>query len=294
MTGFGDASAELDGVRYTVEIRSLNNRYFKPVIKLADAVGALEPEIETMLRAKLHRGSITFILKMKMQTAEAAFDVNEAALKSYLEAVTHLADEQIHDGRRYVMVDVAALMSLPGVVQEPSEEAEQLDRHRPVIFEATQRAIDKLMKMRAAEGIALREDLLKHVNVIRQSLEAIQSHGPGALADYHRKLIGRVNDILGSTGIQVSEPDLLREIAVYAERTDVSEEIQRLKHHTLSFEKALESGDQAGRKLDFITQEMLREANTIGSKANDATIAGHVVDVKGAIDRLKEQVQNVE
>jgi uncharacterized protein (TIGR00255 family) len=289
MTGFGDATAERNGTHYAVEVRSLNNRFFKPVIKLPENVSGLEPEIETVLREKLGRGSITYILKMRLDSADAAYHVNTAALESYL---AQLREVKGLDG--VARIDLASLMQLPGVCQEPRDESDEIAKHGDVIRDLTQKSIEKLSVMRAREGQSLFNDLMKHLKLIANELAQIQTRAPFVIDEYHKKLLSRVNQLMSKAELQVSQVDLLKEIAVFAERADISEEIQRLTHHLDSFEQACRAGEHAGRKLDFITQEMLREANTIASKANDAHIAGHIVEIKGAIDRLKEQVQNVE
>jgi len=289
MTGFGDAAAERGGTHYSVEIRSLNNRFFKPVIKLPDHVSGLEPELEVMLREQLGRGSITYILKMRTDSAEAAYHINTEALKVYLEQL-----QQVKGLDRLVTIDLAALVQLPGVCQEPRDDTDELEKHGATIRDLSIKAIRKLNVMRQREGESLFKELMKHVNVIATSLAEIQKRAPFVIDDYHKRLQQRVNQLLSKAELQVNQADLLKEVAVFAERADVAEEIQRLTHHLEAFEHACRSDEHAGRKLDFITQEMLREANTIASKANDATIARHIVEIKGAIDRLKEQVQNVE
>ncbi|MBV8781360.1 MAG: YicC family protein [Phycisphaerae bacterium] len=289
MTGFGDAADEKAGTHYAVEIRSLNNRFFKPVIKLPDSLSGLEPEIETMLREKLGRGSITYILKMRLNSAEAAYHINAPALQSYvdqLHAIKGLAG--------LVHIDLAGLMQLPGVCQEPRDESDEIAAHGDVVRALTEKAIQKLNLMRQREGQSLFNDLMRHVKLIAGELKEIELRAPSVINDYHKKLSARVNQLISKAELQIDQSDLLKEIAVFAERADISEEIARLTHHLDAFEHACQSGEHAGRKLDFITQEMLREANTIASKANDAEIARHIVDIKGAIDRLKEQVQNVE
>ena len=289
MTGFGDASAERSGTHYAVEIRSLNNRFFKSVIKLPDNISGLEPEVETLLREGLGRGSITYILKMRSDSAEAAYHINTHALSAYLEQL-----QQIRGLGSTVSIDLASLVQLPGVCQEPRDETDEIERHGGVVRELTSIAITKLAAMRAREGQSLMADLLKHSRHIASHLAEIEKRAPTVIDDYHRKLTQRVNLLLSKAELQVNQADLLREVAVFAERADISEEIQRLTSHLEAFEHACKTGEHAGRKLDFITQEMLREANTIASKANDAEIARHIVEIKGAIDRLKEQVQNVE
>ncbi len=287
MTGFGDASLERDGTHYSVEIRSLNNRFFKPIIKLPDNVSVLEPEIESTLREKLQRGSITFILKMRVESADAAYVINTAALQAYIKQL------QAFSGPG-TTIDLAALLALPGVTQDPHDQSEELARHGTAIRECYKAGIEKLLLMRQREGQALFADLMKHAAVVTTNLAEISKRAPFVVEDYHRKLTQRVNQLIGKAELKLGESDLIKEIALFAERADISEEIQRLSEHMRSFEHECRSGEHAGRKLDFITQEMLREANTIASKANDAQIARHIVEIKGAIDRLKEQVQNVE
>jgi uncharacterized protein (TIGR00255 family) len=289
MTGFGDATAEREGTHYAVEIRSLNNRFFKPVIKLPDAVSGLEPEMETMLREKLGRGSITYILKMRMNSAEAAYHINAPALQAYLDQL-----KQIKGLGEMVHIDLAGLMQLPGVCQEPRDETDEIARHGDTIRALTAKAIDKLTQMRIREGQSLFTDLMKHISGIANELAEIQKRAPFVIEDYHKRLSQRINQLLSKAELNVDKADLLKEVAVFAERADISEEIQRLTHHLQSFEQACRGDEHAGRKLDFISQEMLREANTIASKGNDALIAKSIVEIKGAIDRLKEQVQNVE
>ena len=289
MTGFGDATAERDGTHYAVEVRSLNNRFFKPVIKLPDALSGLEPELESTLRERLGRGSITYILKLRSDSAEAAYHINIGALKSYVDQL-----RSVQGLDRFVTIDLAGLVALPGVCSEPRDESDEIARHGDTVRELTRAAVAKLQGMREREGRALFDELMRHVTVISTALAGIATRAPAVVADYHKRLEQRVNQLLAKAELRVDESALIREVAVFAERADVAEEIQRLTSHLSAFEEACRADDHAGRKLDFIAQEMLREANTIGSKANDAAIARHIVDIKGAIDRLKEQVQNVE
>jgi len=226
---------------------------------------------------------------MRLDSAEAAYHINTAALQSYVNQL-----QAIKGLNGLVRIDLGSLMQLPGVCQEPRDESDEITRHGDVVRELTIQAIKKLEAMRGREGNALFEDLMKHSKLILGELLEIQKRAPSVIDEYHKKLTGRVNELMSRAQLQVNQQDLLKEVAVFAERADISEEIQRLTHHLGSFEAACKSGEHAGRKLDFITQEMLREANTIASKANDAEIGRHVVEIKGAIDRLKEQVQNVE
>lgn len=288
MTGFGDASAQRNGTHYAVEVRSLNNRYFKATIKLPDQLIGMEPEIEVLLREKLGRGSITYILKLRSDSADAANPINTAALMNY---VTQLKSMGLF---KEGVTDIGPLLALPGVCQDRTDDIEALERHGNAVRDLSVQAIEKCLVMRRREGNALFDDLDKHLSIIQNSVAEIEKRAPSVVSEYHKRLVARVNELVSKAELNVNSADLLREVAVFAERSDIAEEIQRLRHHCMQFRDTCLGGDHSGRKLDFIAQEMLREANTIASKGNDAQIAGHIVEVKGAIDRVKEQVQNVE
>lgn len=295
MTGFGDAAAERDGNRYLVEIKSLNNRYFKPTIKLPDVVSALEPEIESVLRKRVGRGSVVYTLRMKAADTEekaTAAQIDVALLKAYIVQL-NTAGVAVSEPER--------LLGLPGVVKtaaevEAVEQESDAAAHRDVVIQLTKQAVENLQAMRRREGASLLDELMQHTTVISSHLSAIADRAGNVVNAYHERLLNRVNELMAKAELSVAKADLLKEVAVYAERSDIREELTRLSHHIEQFEDAVRDPAQqhVGRKLDFIAQEMLREANTIGSKANDADIAGRIVEIKGAIDRLKEQVQNVE
>jgi uncharacterized protein (TIGR00255 family) len=148
--------------------------------------------------------------------------------------------------------------------------------------------------MRTVEGKALAADLAEQCRVIQARLDSVRTRAPAVIEEYRLRLAGRIRELLAGSNAELAEADLLREVAIYAERSDVSEELSRLDAHLVQFERALQRGTAAGRKLEFIAQEMLREANTVGSKAGDAQVARDIIDIKVAVDRIKEQVQNVE
>jgi uncharacterized protein (TIGR00255 family) len=288
MTGFGDAAAEEAGTHYAVEIRSLNNRFFKGSIKLPDAIAGLEAEMETRLREKLQRGSVTLNLKMKVEQSATTSRINTATLRAYLQQLTPFAAEIGQS------ISIRDLLHLPGVIADDYDTTDNMAKHGPTVRRLVDIAIGKLIAMREAEGRALLDDLLKHTALIREQLVIVRDRAPTVIEEYHRKLAARVNQLLAKAELQVDKADLLKEVALFSERADVSEEIHRLSNHVDVFDEECRNGQHAGRKLDFITQEMLREANTIASKSNDASIAKATIVIKGAIDRLKEQVQNVE
>lgn len=296
MTGFGDAACVMDGVAWAVELRSLNNRYFKASIRLPDELSALEPELESLLRKRLNRGSITLTVSFKDSSATAAYEINEAALERYLaqlEVIEKRAAREVGQGG--ITIDLGSLLALPGIVQQPDQSG-LLQRARPVARELMGRAIEKMLAMRDSEGQGIADDLLAHCRYIAERLELIRQRGPDVIEEYHQRLRTRVENLLAKAQLKLAETDLIKEVAIYAERCDVSEEVQRLRAHLEQIEQIIkqDNPEPAGRTLDFITQELLREANTIGSKSNDAQISRTIVEIKGAIDRMKEQVQNVE
>jgi uncharacterized protein (TIGR00255 family) len=296
MTGFGSASAEDHGIACAVEVRSVNNRFYKAVIKLPDKLAAMEMEIDRVLREALVRGSIVLTVAVKDRNPTSSVTINDAVLKTYLEKIQTLLGS---GGTGAVQLDVANLMALPGVVEPGDDSIEYLHTHEQLVMRLIKEAVGKLNDMRKREGAALWTDLQKHVEIIRTSLAKIAEHAPQVVKTYHERLRARVNQLVSDAKLSLSDHDLLKEVALFADRADISEEIARLGGHVDQFISVCQKSDGNagagdGRKLDFIAQEMLREANTIASKANDTTIARLTVDIKSAIDRIKEQVQNAE
>ncbi|MFP4139917.1 MAG: YicC/YloC family endoribonuclease [Planctomycetota bacterium] len=289
MTGFGSAGGEVDGVHYVVEARSVNNRYLKPNIRLPEAWMRAEAEIEQLLRKRIARGSVTLTVKMKVPDEQAACTVRTGVLESYADQL-----KQIEAGGDTSMrIDLAGLLLLPGVMEPPSLEG-LVETTRDEVFTLIHQAIDGLIEMRQAEGQGLAEDLLNHCAVIREHLGEIEKRSGQVVVDYHQRLTERVEELTRQAKLNLDEDALSREVALFAERSDIAEEVNRLGGHLDQFRQATELDEPAGRKMDFIAQEMLREANTIGSKANDADISRRVVEIKSAVDRIKEQVQNAE
>ena len=289
MTGFGDAHANDNHSRYSVEIKSLNNRYFKPTLRLPDELAGLEPEVESLLRRSVGRGSVLLTLKMRAADDALAHRINTDVLTQYLGQLRQAGLDDIAIGQ---------LLQLPGVVIDPSEAQsgdEAVAQHRESVLALVEKAVDHLIASRRKEGESLAGDLLLHINKIRGYLGNIADRAAGVVDRYHQRIQTRVNELLARAQLEIGRDELLKEVAVYADRSDISEEIHRLGHHLDVFEQTCNSRDEhVGRRLDFIAQEMLREANTIGSKAGDTEIATNIVEIKTCIDRIKEQVQNVE
>lgn len=294
MTGFGDAQLEEEGFSFLVEIRSLNNRFLKISVKLPDIASFAEPEITRIIREDLNRGSVTYTLHLKQTSGSAAMEVNQKALEKYVSSLEQA--HQLRGNADWLRVDLGSMLPLPGVCQfrplSDQENAYLLEK----IKEITRQALVRLQEMRAEEGKSLSADLLGQCQVIRENLQSLTGMTGRVLDSYRNRIQDRVNAMLGEANLKLDEDQLMKEVALFAERCDINEESSRLSSHLDQFEMVCqnEKVEQVGRRLDFMTQEMLREANTIASKANDAEISQHVVEIKVAIDRLKEQIQNVE
>lgn len=287
MTGFGEASLEEPGHAYHVEIRSVNNRYLKLSSRLPESFEFLESEIESLVRKRVTRGSLTLKVFYRDVSADAAQQINVAAIQSYLKQFEAIM-------RPGMTIDVAALASLPGVVQPPEVSDEQREQCAATALKLTDKAIDALLESRANEGKVLCDDLRKHCGIVRENLAAIETRAGTVVSEFRDRLMQRIRELIAGSNVTLAEEDLLKEVSIYAERSDISEEISRLRSHLDQFDANLVSKEPAGRRLDFISQEMLREANTIGSKAGDAAITRCTIEIKAAIDRIKEQVQNAE
>lgn len=291
MTGFGEASTSVDGTYYGVEIRSVNNRYFKAQIRLPDELQGLEAELDAAVARRLSRGSVMVTVRFADTSANAAAKINTHAIQRYLEqllAVPGLQHESTH-------VDLGALIALPGVVISDTGE-ERLKSARAVLAKLVDEACEKVESMRMREGQTLHADLQKHCGQIAQHLSVVKQRVPETVRLYQERLRQRMQGLLAELGATVREEDLMREVAIYAERTDIAEEVARLEGHLAQFSEIInaDSEEPAGRTLDFLSQELLREANTIASKCLDVEISRRIVEIKGAIDRIKEQAQNVE
>ncbi|MHC4475340.1 MAG: YicC/YloC family endoribonuclease [Planctomycetota bacterium] len=290
MTGYGHAEGEVNGVTYVVEIKTVNNRYFKTIIKVPETATFLEGQVEKLLRRNLSRGTVNYVLRLKNAPVEMLFQIDETALRGAVEQLSGLMGSVDARGA----LDIASLLNLPGIVVPASPDEEAADQMKEAVLGLTQEALEKLKQMRSAEGFALAADLEGHCQIMKQQLEQIRGRHAVVAGEYQEKLKKRVDDLLANVGVTLDEDTLAREVAVFADRSDISEEMARLDFHLKQFVESCQREDQAGRRLEFITQEMLREANTIASKASDREVGRCVVEIKCRIDRIKEQVQNVE
>lgn len=290
MTGYGAAQVVSDGVCYVVEIRSLNNRYLKLATRLPDQLQYIEHRVERLIRSRLGRGSVTFSLRVRRETDDSLQVLNLGVLQAYVDS---MACVSVPEGAQ-ITIDLATAAALPGVCEAAQLDDASRAGQEKVVEGLTNQALDALVEMRQREGAALAVELGAMCESIRERAAAVNGRAPVVVTEYHERLKSRVQTLMQAGGFELAEDGLAREVAIYAERCDITEEISRLTSHLDQFVQGCTRDDQVGRTLDFLTQELLREANTIASKSNDAEIAHHVVEVKGLIDRLREQVQNVE
>ena len=295
MTGFGEAQEQIDGIQYLVELRSVNNKYFKSMIRLPDEIMGLEADLESALRKRITRGSVTLTAKIHMPDSTAAHRVNHASLLTYMGHLETI-HKQVATREQAIHIDLTSLLALPGVLIPAEDEDALLRRARPILLNLTKKAYERLVSMRIEEGKIVARDLALQRQTILDRVVIIRDRAPRVIEQYHQRLRSRIDELLARAELKVDEHDLIREVAIFSERSDISEEITRLVGHLDQMQQTIDSPDvePAGRTLDFLAQELLREANTVASKANDAETSRAIVEAKGAIDRIKEQAQNIE
>lgn len=294
MTGFGEAHRQCGSISVAVEVRSINNRHLKLSLRASEGYAALEGDIDKLVRRHIRRGTVQFNLKVSRTTADDDYHINGDVLRGYCEQLSDLGHDAGAEGGPPPPELLAGLLALPGVVADGKPEAADARADWAVIEPVVSEALTALAKMRAEEGEALAADLLANCEAIAGHLDGVIRRAPEVSHAYRDRLVERVNKALGELNVSVEPADLIREVAVFADRTDIAEETVRLRSHVDQFTTAVGLPESSGRKLEFITQEMGREVNTIGSKANDAEISQRVVEMKTALERIREQVQNVE
>ena len=288
MTGQGTGDAENSEYAVTVELRAVNNRHLKLNVRLPDPINAFEPQIEALLRKQLTRGSISASVKIESIQRKRTVHFDETLIREYVEQLRTALN--IPD----LVPSPELLISLPGVIGQTGKDLVTEGGLGDLILQACRGATSSLLEMRLSEGVRLSEDISRNLSVVADNLKAITVQAPVVVEQFSERITERINARLDRHQITLSDTDLIREIAIYTDKCDISEEIVRLGSHLDQMHELLAATTTNGRKLDFLTQELLREANTIGSKANDVTIANLVVDTKAAIERIKEQVQNIE
>jgi len=286
MTGFGQAVVHADALTCSVEVRAVNNRFLKVNVRVPDSSSAFEPRLEKLIRDAVKRGTVTVTVKLEGERASAGYRINTEVLRQLmrdLREVTGCSPEQA----------VGGLLALPEVVERsgPAADTEAL---WPTVQKAVYAALASFQEMRHAEGAAMAAE----IDVLRGNMAtlvaAVEGRAHASVRQYHDRFYERVSALLADYGVALDRNDLVREVAILAERFDVAEELARLRSHLDQFKSLPTGNESVGRKWEFLTQELHREANTIASKANDLEIAHWIVDLKTQIERVREIVQNVE
>lgn len=288
MTGFGRASAQADGYIITVELKSVNHRYFEFNCRLPRQYGFLEEKLKTYINSRVSRGKVDCFLTVEaLDTDNAQVFINHTLASAYVKALKELSAE-------YSLREdfgTVALSHFPDVfvLKKAEEDEERLWENVKSIAE---KAVDKFIEMREKEGIKMKEDVYKRGQYILDCVSFVEQRSPETVKQYNLKLTERVHELLGD--VSLDEGRILQEVAVFSDKVAVAEETVRLRSHIEQLNHFLESDEAIGRKMDFLVQEINREANTIGSKASDVEIARKVVDIKAEIEKIREQIQNIE
>ena len=288
MTGQGTGEANNAEYAVTVELRSVNNRHLKLNVRLPDSLSLFEPQVESLLRNKLSRGSVSANVQIEALRRTRNVRLDEELISEYVEQIRTALD--VPD----LLPTPELLLSLPGVICQTGKELAIEGGLDELILQACTSATTRLLARRQSEGARLAQDIEGNLKIIADNLEGITNQAPLVIEQYAARITDRINARLEQHQITLNDTDLIREIAIYTDKCDISEEIVRIGSHLDHMQELLVATATNGRKLDFLTQELLREVNTVGSKANDVTIANLVVDSKAAIERIKEQVQNIE
>jgi uncharacterized protein (TIGR00255 family) len=288
MTGFGAADGTLGDARASVEIRTVNHRFFSPNLKLPSALSRWENEIREVLRQKIARGHVTLTARVDRGGGTGPV-INEARLVEYAVAGREIQRSHSLGGE----LDLATLLRLPDVIASPGE-AEMDSSVGEALVAIVNKAVDNLTSMRRAEGAQLAAFLVERVASVETRLARVEKRAPIRLKEQHERVTRTVSELIGGAGADPQR--IAQEIAILADKLDVAEELDRFRSHLAAFRETAQSktSDPVGKRLGFILQEMVREANTIGSKANDAQIQEDVIAIKEELERIREQVENLE
>ena len=295
MTGFGRGSFEEENFSVTVEIKSVNHRYNEIAIRLPHFLNPLEDKIRKTILASISRGRVdVFVTARYTATGAVNVSVDKPLALAYHTALLEVGDAiGITSPNISDQAEILYLARCPDVITA-KEGLFDCDGYWPKIKQAVDQAVGALVSMRDAEGKNIVGEFYKRLDLIEQHVLAIEKRSPLAVAEYQAKLTERLDALLADKKISADPDRVLQEVAIFADRVSITEEIVRLKSHIRQFRLILESAQPVGRKLDFLVQEFNREANTIGSKANDFELAKTVVEVKAEIEKIREQIQNIE
>lgn len=290
MTGYGRAQATVGTINVTVELKSVNHRYFEFNSRVPRNYGFLEEKLKSFVGSLVSRGKVECYVSVEnLEDSEVEILVNHGLATSYLKAYRELAERNELDIRDELAI--SSLVRNNDIFTVHKQEADEEKIWEAVKFVAAE-AVAKFISMRETEGKKLKNDVLSRAEFILNKVSVIEERSPETVKEYNDKLLSRINEFLSD--VQVDEQRLLTECAIFADKVAVAEETVRLRSHIDQLGQFLNSTEAVGRKIDFLVQEMNREANTIGSKAQDVTIARCVIDIKAEIEKIREQIQNIE
>ena len=288
MTGFGRCLESVDGKTIIVEIKSVNHRYYEFTSRVPRSCGYLDEKLKSFIQGKVSRGKIDVGVSIQSDgVSDEKIEVNSEVAKGYITALRSANEELgLEDD-----LTLSRIMRLPDIfdVKKIEEDEETVWNEVKLVAE---KALERFVAMREAEGEKMREDILSRLDYITGLVEKIEKKSPETTEKYRKKLFDKISEVLKDTN--VDEQRILTEAAIFSEKTAVDEETVRLRSHINQFRSMLELDEPVGRKLDFLIQEFNREANTIGSKAQDAKITKTVVELKSEIEKIREQIQNIE
>ncbi len=290
MTGYGRAQATVGTLNITVELKSVNHRYFEFNSRVPRNYGFLEEKLKSFVGSLVSRGKIECYVSVEnLEDSDVEILVNHGLASSYLNAYRELAERNKLDMRDDLAI--SSLIRNNDIFTVHKQEADE-EKIWEAVKQVSAEAVAKFIAMREAEGEKLKNDVISRANLILDKVALIEERSPETVKEYNDKLLSRINEFLSD--VQVDEQKLLTECAIFADKVAVAEETVRLRSHIDQLGQFLNSTEAVGRKIDFLVQEMNREANTIGSKAQDVSIARCVIDIKAEIEKIREQIQNIE
>jgi uncharacterized protein (TIGR00255 family) len=288
MTGYGRGEADHGGTKISVELNSVNRKQSDIVVNLPRDLAALEPRIRQAINEKISRGRMNVMIGLQEgANGASALALDTALARSYHEAMLTLQKELSAPGE----ITIGTILQAPGVMRSPEHSINANDAW-PVVERALTTALGELIKMREREGKHLAKDLIHRLKVLRKEIKGVRAAYPEVVKKYRTALVERIEK--AGLNLPLEDDRLLKEVTLFADRSDISEELTRLESHLAQFAHHLRKNEPVGRTLEFITQEIFRELNTLGAKSNDATISQHVVACKSELEKIREQIQNLE
>lgn len=288
MTGYGHAKVATDGIIVAFEIKSVNHRFFECSTRLPRNYGFLDEKLKTFLKNRVSRGKLECFVQVEAEDRENVLvTLNKSLVKGYMDAFEELKNQF------GVKNDItASTLFASNEVFTVHKQAEDEEKILLAVYAAAQQAVEKFVEMREAEGAKLQEDIQSHIVEITRNLTFVEARSPETVKEYYTKILARIEELIQDA--KVDEQRIVNEAAIFADKVAIDEETVRLRSHLAQLDELFNAQEPIGRKMDFLVQEINREANTIGSKSQDVEIARCVVNIKSEIEKIREQVQNIE